>query len=86
MKKSVYCLGVALIVTAHGVAAKEAMPNDGIKSYADPIKRERRFSAPENVNVIDAWQPYLRWHRDASSQSLNDRSYSLLGVVPNKQL
>ncbi len=86
MKKSVFCLGVAFIVTAHGAAAKEATPNDANKSYADPIKRERRFSAPENVNQTNAWQPYLRWHRDASSQSLNVRSYSLLGVVPNKQL
>jgi hypothetical protein len=85
MKKSGFCLGIALIVTAHAAAAKEATPNEANKSLVDPVKRERRFSAPE-VKQTDAWQPYLRWHQDASSQNLNDRSYSLLGVVLNKQL
>jgi len=85
MKKSGFCVGVALIAAAHGAAAKEATPNEANKSLVDPIKRERRFSTPE-VNQTNAWQPYLRWHRDASSQNLNDRSYSLLGAAPNKQL
>lgn len=87
MKKRGFCLGVALIVTAHGAAAKEVAPNDVNKPYLDPVKRERRFAAPENLNQTDGWQPYLSWHREARSlQGLNDRSDSLGAVVLHKQL
>jgi hypothetical protein len=87
MNKSGFCLGVALIMIALGAVAKEATPNDVNKSYVDSGKREQRFPAVENVNQTERWQPYLGWHRDASSlQGSNNRSGSTGGSVPDRQL
>lgn len=89
MKTSVFCLGVALISFAFGAAAKEAAPN-GIsisKPYVDMGKRERRSAAPDSMNQSDGWQPYLRWHRDATSlQGSNNRPDALGRVFPATQL
>jgi hypothetical protein len=87
MKKSGFYIGMALILTSLGAAAKEAASNDVNKSYVDPGKRERRLVAPESVDQSTRWQPYLRWHRDASSlQGSNDRGDSLGRASPYTQL
>jgi hypothetical protein len=76
MKTGMSILGVALILAAGGAAARDATPADIRKPIVDPAKRERRFAAPGMVNQSDAWQPYLRWHRDAISlQGQADRPY-----------
>lgn len=87
MKTSVFCLGFALILTAFGAAAKEAAPNGINKPHVDMGKRERRSAAPDSVNQSDGWQPYLRWHRDATSlQGSNNRPDPLGRVFPATQL
>ena len=87
MKKSGFCIGIALILTSLGAAAKEAASNDVNKPYVDPAKRERRFVAPESMDPSTRWQPYLRWHRDATSlQGSNDRPDPLGRAVPYTQL
>jgi hypothetical protein len=78
MNKRGFCIGMALILTSLGVAAKEAASTDVNKPYVDPGKRERRVAVPESIDPTTRWQPYLRWHRDASSlQGSNDRVDSL---------
>ena len=87
MKKCGFCLGIALILASLGAAAKEAAPNEANKSDVEPGKRERRFAAREFVDESISWQPYLRWHRDATSlQGSNDRRDPLGRSLPYTQL
>lgn len=87
MKKSGLYIGIALILTSLGAAAKEAASNDVNKPYVDPAKRDRRSVAPGNIDPSIRWQPYLRWHRDATSlQGSNDRRDPLGRAVPYTQL
>ena len=86
-KKLIFCLGFALTLMSLGVAAKEATPNDMNKHRMDIGKKERRIAPPETSDQTTDWQPYLRWHRDATSlQGANDRPDALGRSVPYTQL
>lgn len=67
MKISELCLALALCGTAFNALAKDAAPSGISKPYADNVKRERRQAGTEASELDAKWQPYLRWHRDATA-------------------
>lgn len=60
---ALWCFAIAF-----NALAKDADSAGAAKNYLDGAKRERRQIPKENVERSANWQPYLRWHRDASAQ------------------
>ena len=68
MKPNKWYVALMLLGAALNVLAKDAAPSGGSKPYPDNVKRERRQAvAPEPSDLGAKWQPYLRWHRDATA-------------------
>ena len=67
MKISKLFLAVALCGATLNVLAKDAAPSGASKPFVDSAKRERRQALPEASDLDARWQPYLRWHRDATA-------------------
>ena len=84
MKMSKLCLAIALCGATLNVLAKDAAPSGASKPFADSVKRERRQAMPEASDRDARWQPYLRWHRDATA--LRGAASGLNGHQPLLQL
>ncbi len=84
MKISKWCLAVAFCGATMNVLAKDAAPSGASKPFVDSIKRERRQALPEASDLDARWQPYLRWHRDATA--LRGADSGLNGHQPLLQL
>ena len=84
MKISKLCLAFALCGTTLNVLAKDAASSGASKPFADRVKRERRQAVPAASDLDAKWQPYLRWHRDATA--LRGADSGLNGHQPLLQL
>jgi hypothetical protein len=64
---------ILIAITLFGAApfalAKDADPSSLNKPYLEMTKRDRRHAVPDVAERGLDWQPYLRWHRDATTLS-----------------
>jgi hypothetical protein len=86
IKLSQLIIAIALIGAASIASAKDADPAGLNKPYVEPQKRERRHALPDLAERGLDWQPYLRWHRDATAFSGAGDGANLGSRPPSLQL
>ena len=69
IKPSQILVAITLFGAASFVLAKDVDPSSLHKPYPDTVKRDRRHAVPDIAERGLDWQPYLRWHRDATAFS-----------------
>jgi hypothetical protein len=79
MKTTPIFVALWLFVIAFNVLAKDADSSGVNKNYIDSGKRERRQVPPENLERSANWQPYLRWHRDATALGATGDGFNVGG-------